>query len=462
MKISIGAKLFLAVLAACAVVIVLQSLIMRASFQRGFIGYLNDQGLQSMQEVRPRLAAAYRQHGSWDFLVQDVSYWFGVIKPRGASGDPAPRLTPADETGAIIRMGLLDARLRRIAGNRQVDDGSLRLAIEVDGRTVGWVAMVPFERALAPGETRFIAQQRRALWLIGAASIAIAALLAFVVTRAQIRRVRSLARATHAVANGQYASRIDVRGSDESDELVALALDFNRMAQALEHTEHSRRSFMADISHELRTPLAVIRAEIEAIQDGIRPASPQSLAAAHREVGRLGKLIDDLHDLSLTDAGAPAYRHDLLDLSTVLKTTLDAMAGRLAAAGLQLQCSVSGAPLIVRGDEARLQQLFTNLLENSLRYTWPGGRVRIHCAGLGDDIVVVVEDSKPGVPDDMLEHVFDRFYRVDASRNRASGGSGLGLAICRNIVEAHNGRIVSAASPLGGLSISIQFPAAAT
>lgn len=456
MKIGIAAKLFLAVLVACAAVMVTQSIVTRISFQRGFIGYLNEQGRQRMEESLPHLIAAYRQHGSWEFLRHDRTQWFRALRPARANENIAPQLSVADESGAVIRMGLLDTRLRWIAGNPQVSAASIRRPVVVDGRMVGWIAMLPFETALAPGESRFLEQQRKALWTIVVISLGVVALLTFVLTRTLLKRVRRLAQATHALAAGDYAARIQAGGRDE---LGTLAQDFNRMAQALEHNERARRTFMADISHELRTPLAVVRAEIEAIQDGIRPPAAKSLEVMHQQVGRLGDLIDDLHDLSLTDVGALAYRRLPIDLITVLQTALESMRGRFEAAELQLDdAQIPHTPLIINGDEKRLQQLFCNLLENALRYTAAGGVVRVRCTPREASATVIFEDSAPGVPDDKLAFLFERFYRVEASRNRASGGSGLGLAICRNIVEAHDGRIAAEASSLGGLRITIQLP----
>ena len=198
---------------------------------------------------------------------------------------------------------------------------------------------------------------------------------------------------------------------------------------------------MADISHELRTPLAVLRAELEAIQDGIRPMTPAALEPLQGEVQQLGKLIDDLHELSVTQNGALSYRFAVLDLDGVLQAALAAVRGRFADAGLALETAPAGAVLLIEGDERRLQQLFANLLENALRYTDAGGRVAARIQPHADRVDIHIEDSAPGVDAAHRERLFERFYRVEGSRNRASGGSGLGLAICRNIVEAHGGTI---------------------
>ncbi|BDB28361.1 two-component sensor histidine kinase [Cupriavidus sp. TA19] len=454
MKISITAKLFAAILAACITVLVVQSTAMRVSFQHGFVDYLDGEGVERMEQAMPRVVAAYREHGNWDFLRTDFRAWFRLLVPHPDAGPP-PAPTTADETGVIPRIGLLDAAQRRVAGNPNVDTAAIRRPVIVDGRLVGWIGMVSFEQVMSSRETAFLGEQRKALWLIGLASVLVAIALTLVATRALLRRLRAVAQGTHALAAGNYASRIDPGAPDE---LGTLARDFNHMAQALENNERTRRAFMADISHELRTPLAVIRAEVEAIQDGIRPPTPQSLDAMHQEVGRLGKLIDDLHDLSLTDVGAFAYRRAPIDLGTVLRAAADGMRARFAAASLRLEEEPAAQALIVLGDERRLHQLFANLLENALRYTDAGGVVRVHWTRQADNVVVRVEDSAPGVPADKRKQLFERFYRVEASRNRASGGSGLGLAICRNIAEAHQGAIRADASPLGGLRITIELP----
>ncbi|AMO93285.1 HAMP domain protein [Collimonas fungivorans] len=453
-RISITVKLFLSVLTACTAVLLVQTVTVRISFQRDFLDYLNGQGSHSMEKILPRLTVAYKEHGSWEFFHTDSMAWLDLIRPQGDFDEINRNLSIADQTGALMRTGLLDTHLQRIAGNLRVDANSIRRPVIVDGQTVGWIAMAPFQEMMSTNDERFLEKQRKVWIVIGFTSLAVIAILTFFLTRALLDRVRGLVRATHRLAAGDYASRIEVGSLDE---LGALAQDFNRMAHALEHNERARRTFMADISHELRTPLAVIRAELEAIQDGIRLPNTQSFDAMHREIGQLGKLIDDLHDLALTDIGALAYRRLPIDLTTILKTALASMQGRFNAKDLHLETHLTPEALIVIGDERRLQQLFANLLENTLRYTDNGGQINVSCTHTDGLVMIIFEDSAPGVPEDKLNHLFDRFYRVEASRNRASGGSGLGLAICRNIAEAHNGHISATASPLGGLRISIEL-----
>lgn len=453
-RIGITAKLFLSLLAACALLVAVNALAGRLSFERGFLGYLNDQNLQRMHEIAPRLQDAYAKHGNWEFLRDRPRTWFHLLRPPTSDAEEAP-LPVSDQTGALLRLALLDGDGRLVIGNPDTSTDALRVPLRTDGRTVGWLAMVPFERAIAAGDVRFYEAQLRAWWMIGLASVAIAAGLAWGLSRALLRRVKGLAQAIHRLARGDFSTRI-ARGGD--DELAELGRDIDRLAEQMEHTEHNRRSFMADISHELRTPLAVLRAELEAIQDGIRPMTPASLAPLQGQVQQLGKLVEDLHELAVTQTGEMSYRFEVIDLGAVLLSAVEAMRGRFANTGLRLDAPPTLPPLPVEGDERRLAQLFANLLENALRYTAAGGRLQVLAERDDTRVRVRLQDSAPGVPADKRERLFERFYRVDDSRNRASGGSGLGLAICRNIVQAHGGWIEAQASPLGGLAVVLELP----
>lgn len=218
-----------------------------------------------------------------------------------------------------------------------------------------------------------------------------------------------------------------------------------------------RRDFMADISHELRTPLAVLRGELEAIQDGVRQFTPESVASLQAEVGTLTKLVDDLHQLSMSDEGALAYQKAPVDVINILEVVTGAFRERFASRDLKINLSLPDSA-VVFGDRDRLMQLFNNLLENSLRYTDGGGALHISGRQENGHFALTFADSAPGVKDAQLEKLFERFYRTEGSRNRASGGSGLGLAICVNIVEAHGGTIRAAHSPFGGVSITVELP----
>jgi two-component system sensor histidine kinase BaeS len=303
---------------------------------------------------------------------------------------------------------------------------------------------------------RFVEKQRRSFALIALIMAAAAALLSIPLAQQLVKRITTLAAATHRLAAGKYDTRVPAAVSDE---LGQLARDFNSLAQTLERNEQLRRQWVADISHELRTPLAVLRGEIEALEDGVRPQTPQSLAMLHGEVMHLSRLVDDLYQLSLADIGALSYRKEPIDLGKVLIQAVEPFRGEFEARDIRLNSQIPAEPpLTILADGRRLHQLFSNLLENSLRYTDPGGELRIRLAAGRDRVSIHFEDSTPGVPEDKLERLFDRLFRVEGSRSRATGGAGLGLAMCKNIVEAHDGTITARPSPLGGVGVEIVLP----
>jgi len=460
---SITARLFLAVLSTAVFVVIAMGAAAQWSFSRGFLGYLNQSAGERLEAARPRIVQAYvAEGGSWDFLRGERSRWFKLLRPVAdpeaplAAGPAAPPLS--DLTGAALRTTLLDEDMRFVVGYADFQTDSPRWPLLVQGRTVGWITTAPFESVSAAGDVRFAASQYRASWTMGAVSVVLAALIALWAARTLLRPLRAVAAATHRLAAGDYATRVPVQSRDEVGQLAS---DFNRLALTLERNEQMRRDFMADISHELRTPLGVLHGELEAMEDGVRPLTRASVQSLQAEVATLNKLVSDLYDLSLAEAGAMTYRHTPLDLAELLQASATAYRARLAGAGVALEMRLAAEALVVSGDARRLHQLFGNLLENAARYTDAGGTLRIEAAcEAGGWVRIAFSDSAPGVAAQHLPRLFDRFYRVDASRSRASGGAGLGLAICRRIAEAHHGRIEAAQSPLGGLCVTVLLPAA--
>ncbi|MBM0104648.1 HAMP domain-containing protein [Steroidobacter sp. S1-65] len=456
MKWSISTKLFLVLVAISIATVAAMGVSARISFTRGFIGYLNEQSGAYADSVVPRLAEAYRTEGSWRFLHHNPRAWYRLLdnRTRRERDSGPPQFSEVEFSAVHLRLTLLDADRNIVIGNRDVPrDASMR-AVVVDGRTVGWLALIPYQQATAAADVRFQQRQLTQNWLIGWGTVIVAALAAWWLSRLLVTPLKRITAATHNLASGDYSVRIPVTSKDE---IGGLSEDFNRLAQALAHNEQLRRSFMADVSHELRTPLSVLKGELEAIEDGVRAMTPATLASLQSEVTTLNKLVSDLYDLSLSDIGALSYRMAQIEIDDVLHATLAAFQQRLAERELKVQTDIARS-VMVNGDEGRLQQLFNNLLENCARYTQAGGVVRVGCRIDNAEVLVEIEDSGPGVPADMLPRIFERFVRAEASRNRSHGGAGLGLAICRNIVEAHGGTITASAAPLGGLLMSIRLP----
>jgi signal transduction histidine kinase len=331
-----------------------------------------------------------------------------------------------------------------------------------DGRTVGTVIVstVLGADAASPAGEFLAAVNRSILWgalLAGGIALALGALF-FTQLVAPIRRLTA---AAHAIAAGDLTRRVSVSSGDELGEL---ARAFNKMAGDLSRAEEGRRHMVADIAHELRTPLTVMQANLEAMQDGVLPTDAEQLASLREETLLLSRLVADLRLLSLAEAGQLRLERAEVDLPDLVRRAVERMRPPAAAKGIILATSVPNTRLTaISADPARVSQVLGNLLENALRYagegttvcvtvaTYPGGAIApngreaqpeaAHYAACGRSIVISVTDPGPGIPSDDLSHVFDRFYRADKSRSRASGGSGLGLAIVKHLVEAHGGRV---------------------
>ncbi len=462
MRSSITLKLFLAILATCIVVALAMGMAVRYSFDSGFDDYIRERENQRLDSLALTLAADYVETGGWGFLAGRGDRWERSLR-LSRYARPGDRDRDRDRRGAPPgpppRVTLVDAEGGWLAGPR-VRPGAERIRhpVTVDGRSVGWLLSPP-PRPMAVNDEidqRFQSRQLRATWVIVGLSVLLAALVSLLLARLLLVPVRRLAQATRRLADGDFDIRVRVGAPDE---LGRLARDFNRLAHSLARNARLRRELMADMSHELRTPLAILRGEIEALQDGLRAPDEAALASLAHEIGRLNRLVDDLRELSLADAGALDYRMRPLDLSALVERALDAVQDRYARAGLALEQDIEPG-LRLSGDERRLEQLLANLLENSLRYTDSPGRVRLRAGRRDGRIVLEVADTAPSVAPDQLPRLFDRLYRVESSRSRLHGGSGLGLAICRSIVQAHGGEISATPSDLGGLAIRVEWPLA--
>jgi two-component system sensor histidine kinase BaeS len=301
----------------------------------------------------------------------------------------------------------------------------------------------------------FVRGQHRALLISLVVALAVALGLGFLLARHFSRPLRQLAQTVDTLSDGNYAVRATVTTKDEIGRLGA---GVNQLAESLASNRSMRRRWMADIAHELRTPVSVLKGEIEAIQDGLRPADEKTLASLGEEADHLSRLVNDLQTLALSDAGALDFRLEPVDLTELIRQQLQVFDSRLRARGIDVTSDLPGG-LRVNGDAQRLRQLMQNLLENSSRYVSTGGALECKAARSDGRVTLLLDDSGPGLTAEQMTHLFDRFYRADSSRSRAHGGSGLGLSICRNIAEAHQGSIHAEVSPLGGLRIRLTLPA---
>lgn len=273
--------------------------------------------------------------------------------------------------------------------------------------------------------------------------------------------IRTLSDAAERIGHGSYQARVPVAAT--GDELAALANAFNQMAAALEATERHRQALLADLAHELRTPLATLEAYIEGLADGVVGADMEAWTVLQAELDRLRRLTEDLTAVSRAEEHRLDLRPSLVDPAALVTRAIQAAEPAYVAKGVALQASIGHGLSQVRVDPDRLGEVLANLLANALRHTPAGGRVDLTARGLGDKLELAVTDTGEGIPPELLERVFERFFRVDPARTRNSGGSGLGLTITRAIVEAHGGRVwAESAGRSGGARFVVRLPAIST
>ncbi|MDR0440116.1 MAG: HAMP domain-containing protein [Candidatus Accumulibacter sp.] len=465
---TLGVKLFLAIAGANLVLVVAAYQVYSRSFEQGLVEYLNTSDEARLAPLIQQLAAGYRAHRGWAWIAEDRQRWQGMVREVFGSGRfYRPRENPRTPPGAgrrdlppaltiDPRMLLLDSEGAVLIGPAERAEHAVREPIEIDGEVVGYLAYVPRLAIVESLEQVFQERQARRFLVIAAGMLAAVVITAALIAHWLSRRLDALRHGANRLAEGDYGARIAVVGHDE---FAQLAADFNDLASALENARRSRQQWLADIAHELRTPLTALRAEIEALQDGVRPLTPAGVNSLAQETERLTRLVEDLHLLSLSDLGALNYRFAPLMLGKRVRDCLDAGQGMIAEQGLSVELSLE-PDLAILGDAVRLGQVFGNLLQNTLRYTDPPRRLRVTLAQRDGFASLLWEDSSPGVDSERLANLTERLYRVDESRARASGGSGLGLAIAKAIIEGHGGRFEGGHSALGGLRWDIRLPLA--
>jgi two-component system sensor histidine kinase BaeS len=509
----------LMLLAAVLLAIVSMGALVAFNLQRGFVDYLNQRQLSYLDEIVVRLTAEAERRGSLEYLRGDDRAWAAVVNgvrnglnrennpprrppaARGASDDRAPpsfdgapggrrppppefddrpppheeggppdgppgdRLPPgpgerrpplkADPLGLGPRFHLYDANHVQMNAERGAPPDSgvpVERAIRANGKIVAYVVHTPVAREPTADDIAFLRKQFKSIGLAATGLILIALLAAPFVARRWSRPLGEISRATGRIAKGEFEVRLpDAR----ADEIGTLMKNVNGMAQSLSKMDAARKRWIAEIAHELRTPLAVLRGEIEALQDGVRPIDQKAVASLGDEVRHLTNLVNDLHLLSLADMGGLPCIMAVFDLNPLVSRMVDCYAPRAKQAGLALSARLPDQPVEVFADDDRIEQLLSNLLENSLRYTDAPGQISIDVSRDRNIVHIRVEDSAPGVAASDCDRLFEPLFRADAARSRAAGGSGLGLAICRAIVEAHAGKIVAQPSRAGGLAVTV-------
>ena len=389
----------------------------------------------------------------------------GPLRPPGARPEPdgflapPPPPAPIDSIDAFKdRVALYALSGQPILGQSLLPDAGdpVERPVYVQGKAVAVVRMVKLKPVPDDVEARFLTSQYQSILVVSGVLLGVALLIAKWVASHWVRPLIEMQGATERIAQGAFDTRLTTHRADEIGDAMR---NINRMAEGLQKLEASRRQWIADMSHELRTPLTVLRGEMDALIDGVITMSPQALRSLREEVLQLNALVDDLHLLAMADLRAlPCYFEDM-DAVALVVGIVQRFSLRASQHGLLLRLDPQPeAPVWVRWDARRIEQLLGNVLDNSLRYTDAPGEVVVEIRSDPTRVSLRVEDTAPGLPLHDLSRIFEPLYRADPSRGREAGGSGLGLAICQQIAKAHRGSMGAEASPRGGVRFVIELP----
>ena len=406
---------------------------------------------QMQDETLQQLKDYYETHAGWEGVST-------LFPQAGSKGQGAMR--GANKGGSILVVDqshevVVPGQGFRVGEEIPEELFELGVPIEVAGQEVGRVVSRRGDFGLSPEGEAFLSRVNQALLLGALGGIVLALLLGAFLARTLTRPLHHLTKATRAIAKGNLEQRVRVGSKDELGEL---ANAFNQMSDDLTHAQKQRRQMTADIAHELRTPLSVILAHAEAIRDGVFPASDEAVGVIHDETLRLSSLVEDLRTLSLTEEGEVQIITRLVHPGALLEKAAAAQMLRAQQRTVTLHVDVRPEMPEIMVDPDRMAQVFSNLLDNALRYTPAGGKIHFSAEKPAQGIRLSVQDNGPGIPPEEIPRLFERFYRIDKSRQREEGGSGLGLAIAKSIVELHGGRISAESKPGKGTKFIIDLP----
>lgn len=508
MKSRLFLKFLLLLLVTSLSVVILMVVTMQFFVYRNFSDYVIQQELDTLDGLVEALSIEYQKGDTWEKFRNDPRRWHDIVTryfPASESHLPPPpgydlHERPLDREGRAIlndeerrarndnrpkreydreragrdwrprpmpprrvpelssmarRLSLFDVAKKIVFGNPVLSEQILK-KIEMNNQVIGWLGLKKESHMTRPTDISFLKRQSRAFYMIGVIVLMMALIVSIIFSRHLTSPVKKLAKGAKAIRNRRFDERITVTSNDE---LGQLAQDFNAMAQTLQSFENVRRQWLTDIAHELRTPLAVLRGEIEALQDGIRKINSQAIDSLHAEVMVLSKIVNDLSLIAKTESGIIEMKRTPIDPVQVLRTTMQRFKTRFDDRQINIRTDFQNSDsMMILGDADKLTQVFSNIFENTLRYTQSPGTLTVGSDSTKDQVRISIEDSGPGVPEESLSRLFDRLYRTDSARTRETGGSGLGLSICKSIIEAHQGGIWAKNGKSGGLRIVIQLP----
>jgi signal transduction histidine kinase len=397
--------------------------------------------------IEDELSRYYYQQGSWESIQPFVEQWGNIHGQRIILTDTSGMVV-ADSQGDLLgEQYYPDSPGRAISAPWEEGAiGTLYTGLELSPRA-------GFPPPPAP-PVLYMAIGRFFLWG-GLVAVAIALLVTFLLSRRILAPVKALTSAAKRLGHGDFSQRVQIK---DKSELGELAEAFNSMGSDLERAERLRRNMVADVAHELRTPLSNIWGYLEALRDGVIKPDAETIRSLYEEASLLSRLVDDLQELSLAEAGELKLVCQAEDIGELIRQTVTAVEAKERAKGISLSVELPDKLPQVNIDSRRIGEVLRNLLENAVAHTGQGDTITVTAKQLDKWVEVSVTDTGGGIPAKDLSNIFERFYRVDKSRARATGGSGLGLTIAKRLVETHGGKIKVQSEPGKGSRFSFTVP----
>lgn len=467
------------------------AVLMRWSIDKGMVDYVNTQDLKAVQPVILELANIYSKHNGWNTIENDHRQFISLINrflfneslmgvskgrksylplpphiqdQRRREPPPHSRRPPPDHFGApllkpILNYALLDINKVLVVGKYVKETDYQLTPIMHNNKVVGYLAVSKRDHLTEGYELDFIDSQTEFLWILVFGVMGLVILVTRPLALHLVTPLKILTQGIHQLTQGNYQQNVIFKRKDEFGDA---SRDFNQLARTLSKNELDRKRWLENTSHELRTPVAILRGELEAMIDNVRPLSMKNIESLNQEVKHLERLIEDLQMLTNSDIGELTYHKEKMQLNSFLLNEEKKISDFLADEKLNLNINTPPIKLYVYADSTRLSQVIENIVNNSKKYAVTGTHVNISLTKAVENSKNIaylrIEDDGVGVTEEHLPYLFEHLYRVDTSRNRKLGGSGLGLSISAQIIEAHKGSIVAKKSPLGGLAIIISIP----
>ncbi len=443
---------------------------------------MNGVDVRAMEGLATTLSRHYEQQQSWQAYTENKDLWNDTVNSiffevfmslsapptaeqigaiTAANSDTIPQKQKTKPVcdppfGSFLqRLALLDKNKRELVRPEIVKTDVNFQEIELNGKTIGWLKVGKINVDTLPLGSQIFSHQLKLTSLAALCGAVIATIVSYLLSRHITSPIIQLTSCAQKIAKRDFESTIEI---NTKDELHDLGQSFNAISKELNLYDTRQKQWLMDISHELRTPLTILIGEISAICDNITHCDTKAVISLQDEVMQIKRLTDDLNDIATLERMDFSLHKQQIEPLQLLEHCIQRYQNELTERSINLNTSLTSVPMIMIGDSDRLAQVFRNLLENCIRYTNSPGELWIEGAKEGKHLLISLEDSGPGIPTNALGKIFDRLYRIDASRNRASGGSGLGLSICKQIVLAHNGDINASHSSKGGLCISITLP----